>query len=110
MTLTGTFRIIEIDGAPAAGGFQLALDDEGRIHGRVVNRFSGAAVQSDGAVQVGPLAATRMAGPPEVMTQEDAVFRILSGTVAVAEDDGGVLLTGEGGTLRLTRAEADETL
>lgn len=108
MTITGSFRITEIDGEAALGSFELALDDDGRVHGRVVNRFAGGAEQAEGSVTFGALAATRMAGPPELMAQEDALFRALQGTLEVSSADGDVVLTGAGGTVRLSPAAPDD--
>lgn len=108
MTLTGAYRITEIDGAPALGDFELVLDPEGRVYGRVVNRFSGAVELGEDSLVLGAIMATRMAGPPELMSQEDAVFRVLVGTATVAEDGKGLLLSSDGGALGLVRVVPDD--
>ena len=103
MSLTGSFVIVAVDGAPVHGPHSFDLElSEGRVHGRVVNRFSGTAEVGDDNIVVGPIAATRMAGPPEIMAVEDAVFRVLTGMLTVsAADDGTTVLTGEHGSLTL---------
>ena len=103
MSLAGSFVIVAVDGAPVRGphSFDLELAD-GRVHGRVLNRFSGTAESGEGTVTFGAIAATRMAGPPELMAVEDAVFRVLQGTLTVATaDDGRIALTGDHGSLTL---------
>lgn len=74
--------ISTIDGAPvvAAEGAPvptLRFTHDGVSGHGGVNRFSGSATVEDGRVAVGPLRATRMAGPPAQMAQEDAIIRAL---------------------------------
>ena len=72
---------------------QLSFGDDGGLSGTTgVNRLMGRYEVGEAAVTFGPLATTRMAGPPELMAQEQAVTRALSGEVAYA-------LVGEGLTL-----------
>ena len=108
------------------GGASLAFDDEGHASGTGgVNRFAGTYVVDDGVLTLGPLATTRMMGPPELMVEEQAVLQVLSSPLTVVdapvlepagpdeaeqrlEDEGGpaleeiVTLEASGLTVRLT--------
>jgi heat shock protein HslJ len=78
---------------------------EGRVTGWAgVNRFAGSYALEGAALTVGPLAMTRMAGPPERMHQEARLAASLDGPLAVAEDDGAIVLSGAAGALRLAPA------
>lgn len=104
MSLSGSFVIVAVDGQPLDGPhpYELELAD-GTVHGRVLNRFSGGATVEGGSVTFGAIAATRMAGPPEVMADEDAVFRVLAGTMEIdTADDGSITLSGDSGSLTVT--------
>ncbi len=60
------------------------------------------------SLRFGALATTMMAGPPELMEQEQRVLAALGHPMRVAAGDGGdVLLVSEGGTLLLRPAPAD---
>lgn len=75
-----------------------------------VNRFSG---QFDRGLPIGPLATTRMAGPEELMVQEDTLLELLQSAddVEVTDDGTGMFLNGEGLLLvELERAGTDDTL
>jgi len=81
----------------------LSFDAEGtRVGGKGgVNRYNGAVTISGQAISFGPAASTRMAGPPDLMAQEDTFFRALSDVAAyqidgdqltLADADGNALL------------------
>jgi len=63
--------VIEIGGEPVDPDAPRAVRFEGdRVAGRVgVNRFTGSFTVDGDVLQLGPVASTRMAGPPEMMTQ-----------------------------------------
>jgi heat shock protein HslJ len=113
MTLSGSFVIIAVHSEPVHGPHPFEIEfADGTVHGRVLNRFSGRADQVADTVVLGAIAATRMAGPPELMAVEDSVFRVLSGTLEVdTAEDGSVTLSGDAGSLTLAPAgDAGETL
>jgi len=78
---------------------------EGRIHGQAgCNRFSGAYREANRTLTPGPMIATRMACPEPRMRHERDVLHLLSGPVGFFYPDGDtLLLTRNGGTLRLRR-------
>lgn len=66
----------------------------GRASGMAgVNRFTGA-LEDDGGF--GPLATTRMAGPHELMAQEQIFLEHLGATDTIENSDEGILLVGDG--------------
>jgi heat shock protein HslJ len=109
MSLTGPFVIIAVDSEPVHGPHPFEIEfADGTVHGRVLNRFSGGATVEGGTVAFGAIAATRMAGPPELMATEDAVFRVLSGTLETdLAEDGSVTLSGDSGSITLAPAGGD---
>lgn len=87
ITISGTSWVVRQVGAEAHRPPlpQLSFGDDGRLSGSTgVNRLMGRYEVGEGAVTFGPLATTRMAGPPELMAQEQAVTGVLSGEVAYA--------------------------
>ena len=106
MSLSGSFVIIAVDSEPVHGPHPYEIEfADGTVHGRVLNRFSGGAQTEGDTVTFGAIAATRMAGPPELMAAEDSVFRVLSGTLEVdSAEDGTVTLSGDSGSLTLAPA------
>jgi heat shock protein HslJ len=79
--LDGDWLLAEIDGeqvdpeAPRQVRF-----DGGRVSGRVgVNRFNGSFTLAEDSIEFGPAAATRMAGPPELMDLESQFYQALEG-------------------------------
>jgi len=118
--------VVEVGDLTVTGGASLAFDDEGHASGTGgVNRFAGTYVVDDGVLTLGPLATTRMMGPPELMVEEQAVLQVLSSPLTVVdapvlepagpdeaeqrlEDEGGpaleeiVTLEASGLTVRLT--------
>ena len=61
-----------------------------------MNRFNGACKVDGVAVTVGPLMATRMAGPPEAMAQEIEFLKIMEGVLSWRPTEGGVMLLKDG--------------
>lgn len=75
-----------------------------------VNRFSG---QFDRGLPIGPLATTRMAGPEELMVQEDTLLELLQSAdaIEVTDDGTGMFLNGDGLLLmELERAGTDDSV
>lgn len=73
-----------------------------------VNRFSG---QIDDERRIGPLVSTRMAGPAELMVQEDTLLEHLQGADAVEVSGDGMFLTDDGLLLiELERSMVDGTV
>lgn len=71
--------------------------DGTRVTGSMgVNRFSG---EIEGELPIGPIATTRMAGPPELMRQEDALLEHLQSADSVKVVDEGMFLSADGLTL-----------
>lgn len=103
--LDGDWLVVEVGGvavdpaAPRAVGF-----DQGRMSGRVgVNSFTGSFSIDDQTVVIGPLASTRMAGPPEMMNLEARFNSRVNGEhVVLLEDDQLILGDGED-SIRLIR-------
>lgn len=78
---------------------------DGRVAGQVgVNRFTASYTLNEGALEVGPVASTRMAGPPELMALEDRFASFLAGDHRILVE-GNDLVVGRGDQrIRLTRA------
>ncbi len=81
----GTWTVVElsaVDLAPLQRKPELELGADGALSGfSGVNRFSGRAelgALEEGHWMAGPLAATRMAGPPEAMAAEARFFELLA--------------------------------
>jgi heat shock protein HslJ len=103
--LEGDWLVIEIDGEPVDIDAPRSMRfEDGRVSGRVgVNRFTGAYSIHLDVIEVGPVASTRMAGPPVLMSLEHQFNTHLEGEheITLVGDDI-VLAYGEGG-IRLTR-------
>jgi heat shock protein HslJ len=106
MSLSGPFVIVAVDSEPVHGPHPFEIEfADGTVHGRVLNRFSGGATLEGDTIVLGAIAATRMAGPPELMAVEDSVFRVLSGTLEVdSAEDGTITLSGDSGSLAIVPA------
>lgn len=85
--LTGTrWTLIVLEGQPiepsstgwAAPGLDFAADGQSVVGFSGVNRFGGRYSQDGAALDFGPLAMTRRAGPPELMQTESRFTRVLS--------------------------------
>ncbi|MGZ8311916.1 MAG: META domain-containing protein [Allosphingosinicella sp.] len=106
-TLADTsWAISEIDGLTVEGDEYFVQFDADRMSGKAgCNRFSGSYSVSGETMILGPVAATRMACPGPRMEHERRALQVLSGAVRVMHPDGDTLvLTGNGGTLRLRRS------
>lgn len=95
-TLLGEWTVQSVRGAPvpAESAAFLGFGDAGRVHGNTgVNQLTGSWSLDAGALEFGPLASTRMAGPPALMDLESRLFTALQ-QVRRAElgDDGRLAL------------------
>lgn len=100
-----SWSIVAIDGESVSGAnYELTFGPD-QMGGRAgCNRFSGRFAESGGRLTAGPLMATRMACPEPRMTHERKVVALLAGPLAIRFLDGStLLLTGAGGSIRLTR-------
>jgi uncharacterized lipoprotein YbaY len=107
--LHGAWRIDAIDGHPALQDPDATIEfhDDGRVAGSAgVNRFAGEWSVAEGALSIGPLASTLMAGPSERMDQEGRIQAILSEPLVVALEGAALVLEGASGRLELTRIAA----
>jgi len=94
---------LPVDDPPTIG-----FDDEGHVSGGTgVNRFTGMWSLDEGVLVFGPLATTRMAGPPERMDLERRFLDVLAARCTVTPTDEGLLLTSDGGSLRLSPAPTE---
>ena len=85
--LAGTSWVAALVGVGAARPPlpEVSFGDDGRLTGTTgVNRLMGSYRVGEGVVTFGPGATTRMAGPPELMAQEQAVNAQLTGEVPYA--------------------------
>jgi heat shock protein HslJ len=110
------FRVVEIDGVPALETpvADLTFGDDGRVTGcATINRLFGPYTLTADELVAGPLAGTMMAGPPEVMDQEQRLHRALSGPLTVAVTEAGdrvELRSAAGVVLVLVPDDRDEAL
>jgi heat shock protein HslJ len=109
--LTGTSWVVtSIDQAPLAVDDPptIDFDEDGHVGGGSgLNRFSGAWTMDEGVLVLGPLATTRMAGPPERMDLERRFLGVLAARCTVLVDDDELQLTSDGSTLRAVPAPAE---
>jgi heat shock protein HslJ len=106
-TLADTaWSIVEIDGLAVEGQNYFLQFGAGRLSGQAgCNRFSGAYAMAGDRLTPGPVIATRMACPGPRMEHERRALQVLSGPVEARHPDGDTLvLTGNGGTIRLRRS------
>jgi putative lipoprotein len=107
--LVGTWDTESIDGAPLPPGVasSITFGPDGAVFGRGgVNTFRGSYERTDGAVELGPLATTLMAGPEPASRHESAMLTLLSGRLPLAVD-GDTLVLGDGGRQARFRRRAD---
>ncbi|HEX2403959.1 MAG TPA: META domain-containing protein [Acidimicrobiia bacterium] len=104
--LEGDWLVIEIDGKQVDPEAPRAVRFEGdRVAGRVgVNRFTGSFTADGDVLEVGPVASTRMAGPPELMDLENRFNSHLQGRHAVALENDVLTLRQGDETVVMTRA------
>ncbi len=104
--LEGDWLVIEIDGEPIDPEAPRAVRFEGdRVAGRVgVNRFTGSFTTDGDVIQVGSVASTRMAGPPELMALEDRFNSHLDGEHEIALEGHILTLSREEHSMALERA------
>lgn len=104
--IAGAWVLEELPGSPlldlAAGEAtpSLSIDSDGALSGFAgVNRFTGrfdAAALAEGRLSAGPLASTRMAGPPAAAAVEDAFLAALTGADGYRCDGATLVLTEDG--------------
>ena len=106
--LEGDWLVIGIDGEPIDPKAPREVRFEGdRVAGRVgVNRFTGSFTTDRDVIQVGPVASTRMAGPPELMALEDRFNSHLDGEHEIALEGGVLTLAREEHSMVLARASS----
>lgn len=114
-TLAGTaWRVDSIAGCDVLANAPafIRFDTEGRASGTTgLNNFTGPAAISGETIKIGPLAATRRAGPEELMDQEHQFFTGIESAVTWKRDEAGVLhlRNAAGDTLlRLSRVPAGD--
>lgn len=107
-----SWRVVGVGDLDVTGGACLTFGDDGQVSGSGgVNRLTGAYSVDGPVLTFGPLATTRMAGPPELMAEEQAVLAALvepltlldapviepggpDAAEQVLEDEGGLVLDG----------------
>ena len=86
----------------------IAFNEDGSVNGGAgVNRFTGTWSLDESILVFGPLATTRMAGPPDRMDLERRFLEVLGARCTVTRIDGGLLLTSDGGSLGLAPAPTE---
>lgn len=116
--LVGTWVLTQIEGSPVGRELpegsrrpSLTIDAEGSVSGfGGVNRLATRLDPLDiprGRFHVGPIAATKMAGPPAAMALEDRFVRLLAAAETFQMDGGAlvVLPGGKGAPMRMERAD-----
>jgi heat shock protein HslJ len=103
--LEGDWLLIEIDGEPVDPEAPRSLRfEDGRVSGRVgVNRFTGTYSTNGNVIEIGPVASTRMAGPPELMSLEHHFNTHLEGEHEITLGGDEMVLSEADGAIRLTR-------
>jgi heat shock protein HslJ len=80
-----TRGIAQVPGQPATARFV-----DGTLSGQgPVNRYRASYTRAGDEVRISPPSGTRMAGPSEAMSAEDAYFRLLEASTSAAVGDGG---------------------
>ena len=108
--VTGKWQLTRLDGnsAPTAmrdGGVTLEIQPDGKFAGQApVNRYFGQIKIEGSAVTAGPVGATMMAGPPELMKAEQDYFKTLNAIKSISVKDGTLDIEGpEGSRLQFSR-------
>ena len=102
---------IDEEAIPADDPPTIAFGEDGSVSGGAgVNRFMGTWSLDEGVLVFGPLATTRMAGPPERMDLERRFLAVLEARCTVLMTEDLLALTSDGGSLGLapTRTEVGE--
>ena len=94
--LAGTWRFAALEGAEVEGARRgtpwLTFDGDGQVFGLAgVNRVRGTWRLDADTLTFGPMACTLLAGPPDAMTREQQVLRLLGSPLTVAALDGDTL-------------------
>ncbi len=86
----------------------IAFEEGGGVSGGAgVNRFVGTWSMDEGVLVFGPLATTRMAGPPDRMDLERRFLSVLAARCSASVADDQLALTSDGGSLRLAPAPTE---
>lgn len=114
VALEGRWTIEDVNGGGVIDNAAMEIAFEGgdagtsRVAGRAgCNRFTGAWKQAGNAIELGPLATTRMACPPALMELEAKTLATLAAVRTISQDRTGAvrLLAPDGRALRLRRAD-----
>jgi heat shock protein HslJ len=106
-SLAGGWQLADLNGGGPVAGGELMFDQGGsRLSGTAgCNRFNGNWKQDGAVLQLGPLAATRMACSPPVMEIEQRVLALLEAvnSVTYTADGAAILATPDGRKLTLRK-------
>ena len=81
------WKLVDLCGEDVSGETSMTLEfmPEERISGgAAVNRFNGSLRLADDGIEVGPMATTRMAGPPEAMELESTYLAALAAAKSIS--------------------------
>lgn len=95
---------------PEDAGVSLVFLEDDRVAGSAsVNRYNGSFRSTDAGIEAGPMASTRMAGPPEAMEREQKYLAALADAKSVSLIGGDVLVIAVENQELPLRFEAAET-
>ena len=81
-----SWRVVEVGELEITGGASIVFGEDGRVSGTSgVNRLVGTYSVDGPLLTFGALAGTRMAGPPELMAEEQAVLAALAQPLTVVD-------------------------
>ena len=108
LSLDGDWLVASIEDEPVDPQAPRAIRfEEGMISGQVgVNRFTGSYTLGGEVLAIGQGRMTLMAGPPESMEPENRFASHLFGEHRIRMEGDSLVLSGEEGSIRLTRARA----
>ena len=107
LDLVGDWQITALDSAAALPDVEaiMSFSEDGQFSAMVgCNRAAGSYKLDETGLSFGPLAATRMMCPDEIMAQEDAFFRLMDRSadyrvegevVEILDDQGNTLVSGK---------------
>lgn len=109
--LIGEWGVQAIEGTPVVANSPayVGFDADGSVHGNSsCNRMSGTWELDGLQLRLSPLAVTRMAGPPELMDQEQRLLSALERVAGVGMDGESLILSSADGTelIRAGRRDA----